>query len=513
MSDSESVPKGKKSGEEKASPDSFEWYVTKFQQVLWIAASIWLIVVVFTNLKTRILVEPVAMPKNLAEQGMTEEIAQQRLTADLMKVIDDASKTMPHEVQEEIEADGPEENIELESTGISLQAFIQYTKRMLGRHDVLIRSALVFTDDGLYTLKTTISNSTTTIVEAAPHPAANLEQAIDDGAALIIKAHIPFVYASALAAEERAVCYQHQVPCNYDEAIAAFKALLNDDTQRRFYKWSWLALSKIDEDEARYRDEVTKAMLSIKDDPTFYWGYYNWGIGLAGLDCDKEALEAFETAVFYNPMLDFAYNAAGREALGIARDEDPVANAKSHDDHLNRALDYLMTATAINGNYGEAYLNLGEAILELHDPREREHARSQFVAAMLRESSQAARAYMAMKEHGLALPGNSQDGPPLSTIKAIHDVYVQDAKCGNPTLAKSIRDANGCLSPNEELAFHSTDVKALGPPVYRVAARVPKRYCRALSVKENVGRLLPYQLNPVPANWPDSGDRPAMDGP
>jgi tetratricopeptide (TPR) repeat protein len=511
MSGSESDPTQEPSGAASAGPGRVDRYVAGFKQALWIAASIWVLVVVCTSLKARILVEPVAVPKSLADQGVTEEVAQQRLTADLVKVINDASGTMPHQVQDQIEADGPEANIELESSGISLQAFIQYTKRMLGFHDVLIRSALVLTGDGLYTLNTTIANSTTTVVDAAPH-SANPVEAIDAGADMVIKARNPFVYASALAARERATCYQ-QAECNYDDAIKGFKDLLNDDTWRRYYKWSWLALSKIDEDQANYRDEVTKAMLSIKEDQTFYWGYYNWGIGLAEQGCGKESLEAFETALLYHPMLDFGYNAAGRQALDLALNEDPVVDAKLHDEHLGRALDYLTTATAINGNYGEAYLNLGEAILELNDPGERENARSQFVAAILRESSQAERAYVAMMEYGLAYPGNPAEGPPLSAIKAVDEMHTPDPRCRNAMLARSVRNANGCLSTSEQQALHTTGVEQLRPPIYRVAARVTNGYCRAASVKENLGRLQQYGLSPASGGWPVASGKSVMTGP
>lgn len=511
MSDSKSDPQQEVSGTTRAGPDRIERFVTRLKQLAWIVGSLWVLVVICMSLQGRILVEPVAVPKNLADQGMSEAVAQQQLTADLIKLKDDASKTMPHQIKDEIEADGPEANIELESTGISLQAFIQYTQRMLGFHDVLVRAALVMTDDGLYTLKATIDNSETVVIDSAQH-SSDPAKAIDAGSDKIMEAHNPFIYASALAVRERDDCYKDDTKCSYADAIQAFNDLLKDDANRHYYKWSWLALSKIDEDKTNYRDEVTKAMLSIKDDPTFALGYYNWGIGLAEQGCGKEALEAFETAVLYKPTLDYGYNAAGRAALDLALKEDPVTDAKARKEHLDRALDYLMTATSLNGNYGEAYVNLGEAMLALDDPDELDDARGQFVSALLGESSQVQRAYVALTEHGLALPKYLAEGPSPKTIEALEDVHVESEKCGNERLATSVRRANGCLSSGEKEIAHATGIKPFGTLRY-IAASIPDDYCRNASVKENVGKLQPYLLNPVYGSRPVTRGESGMSGP
>ena len=511
MADKQSDPQKDEPYAASEEPTAYDLFVARLKQGIWILLAIWVFVVVCTDLKPRILVEPVAVPKNLADQGVSEVIAQQRLTADLIKVIADASTTMPTQIHDAIEADEPEANIELESTGISLQALIQYTKRMLGFHDVSIRAALVLADDGLYTLNATIANSTTQVIDGAMH-ASDPAQAIASGADLIMKARNKFVYASALAARARTNCYRG-AECDYDDAIQAFRDVLNDDGSRRYYKWSWLALSKIDEDQTNYGDEITKAMLSIKDDQTFYWGYFNWGIGLAEQGCGKEALEAFETVLLYQPILDFGYDAAGRQALDLALEEGPLTERNTHKDHVDRALGYLMTATAINANYDEAYLNLGEAILELNDPTEREDARSQFVAAILRESSQAKRAYVAMKERGLALPGDLADGPSLPTIEALDDAHVTASTCGNGALARSVRNANGCLSTREEQILHTTGFKPLTRARHHFAPSHVDGYCRDASVAENVGKLQPFLLNPVYGSWPVTGGKPVMIGP
>lgn len=489
--------------------DRFAVYVRRAIGVL---LALWLIAIVCMGLKPRVLVEPVVVPKSLADQGVTETVAQQRLTADLKQVIDDARTTMPAQIQDSIEADEPEANIELASTGISLQAITEYTKRMLDVHDVYIRAALVLATDGLYTLTATIEDSSTNSIDDSSHSLDPLE-AISTGADMIMKTRNKFIYASALAGRVRNKCALNVDECNYRHAIKALKEVLTDDGSRRYYKWSWLALSKIDEDQTNYGDEVTKAMLSIKDDRTFYWGYYNWGIGLAEQGCGEEALEAFETTLQYQPLLDFAYNAAGRQALDLALDEDRVADRSSRAGHLNLAIGYLMTATAINSNYDEAYLNLGEAILELDDPKQRDEARSQYVAAILRESSQAKRVFAAMEERGLNLPRDPAIGPSLPEVEALDDVHVIDPKCGNDGLARSVRNAKGCLSTREEQILHSTGLKPLTRPVHHFASNPMRGYCHDMSVAKNTGELQPFLLNPVYRSLPVTGDGLVMSGP
>src|SRR6202161_4054425 len=51
---------------------------------------IWLLATICMLLTPRTLVEPVAVPKNLAERGVTDQVVQQRLAAALNQVLIDA---------------------------------------------------------------------------------------------------------------------------------------------------------------------------------------------------------------------------------------------------------------------------------------------------------------------------------------------------------------------------------------------------------------------------------------
>jgi hypothetical protein len=489
---------------------------------------VWLLVTVCMQLKPRTLVEPIAVPKNLAERGMTEQVVQQRLAADLNQVLAEADGEMPSQIRDSIEADEPESSIQLLNTGISLDAVVYYTKRMFGIEDVYIRGSLSPATSAVCEFDITISKGSfeqsinvpspddpqrcADVKESTAQPgqSASSVRATNDPLKLIslaadqvMEKRNPFIYAEAQSHRDREKCYGQGRPCNYDDAIATFNEILNDAAASRYYKWSWLALSKIDEDRGDYKGEVQKAMLSVKEDMTFAWGYYNWGIGLAEQGCGEQALEAFLNAATYGPGTPdfaFAYNASGLQALDLARSDRALSG---HDviRLRNYATGYLMMATELEPDYAEAYVNLGDAISDLPTRSSREEARDQYLAAILLESQQVKRAIASMKEHG-------QDPLP-SMIEALESNREPPPVCKFDRFARSLRDSNGCLSPEQRQIMRE---KA---PVVKAAARTEAGHdredCRLASVPNNIDSLQPFLVNPVySVEEPLTGAEPVM---
>ena len=492
---------------------------------------IWLLVTICMLLTPRTLVEPVAVPKNLAERGVTDQVVQQRLAAALNQVLIDADSEMPSQIRYSIEADEPESTIQLLNTGISLDAIVQYTKRMLGINDVYIRGSLSPAPGGACEFDITISQGARvqSIVVSPPdngercddvkestipfpqeftteRSVSKLPRLISVAADRVMEQRNLFIYAEALSHRDRQECYDDASSCNYDDATDSFNTLLNDAAQSRYYKWSWLALSKIDEDRGDYIGEVQKAMLSVKEDQTFSWGYYNWGIGLSEMGCGEQALQAFRLAVIYGretAAFAFTYNAAGRQALDLAQ-RDLALTPDEQTRLRNGATGFLMMATELEPDYAEAYVNLGDAISDLPSQSSHEEARDQYIAAVLAESQQVARAIASMKEHG-------QDQLP-SMLLALESNRVLPRVCEFDQFARSLRDSNGCLSPEERLA--EVEKNPLVYAVVRVEAGRNRPDCASDSVAKNIASLQPFLVNPVySVVEPLSGAIPVMIGP
>jgi tetratricopeptide (TPR) repeat protein len=479
-----------------------------------ITVVVWLLVTVCMQLKPRTLVEPVAVPKSLADHGVTGQVVQQQLAAYLNAVLVDANAEMPSQIRESVETDEPESNIELLDTGLSLDAVVHYTKRMFGIDDVYIRGSLRPAASGVCELAMTISHgaSEQSFVVASPDStercadanenaffgprASSAEWRANDPTPLIALAADQvmqnrnlFIFAEAQSHRARQKCYADGPACHFDDATKSFQQILNDAGMARYYKWSWLALSKIDEDQGDYAGEVQKAMLSVKEDQTFSWGYYNWGIGLSERGCGEEALDAFRHAIRYGgqrPDFAFGYNAAGREALDLAR-ADRAPGGEGRLKLRQQATGYLMMATELEPDYAEAYVNLGNAISELPSASSRDEAREQFLAAIALESQQLMRAVASMEEHG--------EGSLPSMVKVLRDSRTPAPICAFGGFARSVRDSNGCLTPKQQSAVHEKMPVVYVPP--RLEAGRSRPDCRADGVAMNVGVLQPFLVNPV----------------
>ncbi|MBC8742723.1 tetratricopeptide repeat protein [Paraburkholderia sp. UCT31] len=454
---------------------------------------VWSLLFIGLNMKSRTLVEPVSVPTALSGTGVTDLALQQALITRLDQLISDAKQTMPGDIKDEFQADVPLPVVDMPGTGISLQSFVQYTKQLLGIDDVVIRSVLISDTKG-YTVHVYVTGPSLALDQETSPPEKTPMEALSGAARLVMQNYDKFAYASALATNDRTACYEHG-NCDYTESIKALHEVLKDDTYVRYHKWTWLALSKVDEDRHDFAGEVTKALLAIRQDRTLFWAYYNWGIGLSEQGCDSQALAAFNAALRYRPTSDFVNNAAGRQALILAVENDGV-DPKLQRNYLNFASSYLTTATYINPAYAEAYVNLAKVLLTLGDKQE---ATDAFDAVLLADSPQVRRADYFEKRANLKISSGLQiTGRQLqSVIATLEDAHEADSLCGNSKLAGTILETKGCLSA-EELTIEQkagNQLKNIRRPPEK--SRTGALNCDRQSVEKNVGEPRPELLAPV----------------
>jgi tetratricopeptide (TPR) repeat protein len=498
---------------------SLDFYLGLATPLAVVFTLIWSLSYLSTQLKSYVLVEPVSVPKDMSEAGLTDVAAQRALVTALQKVISDARQTMPGEINDEIQADEPALSIVVPGTEISLQSIVEGTKRMLHFHDVTIRSTILeqpsatvrtaflpaVTTSGQanankkYTVRVYVTDALSDVGDETTPP-ADPADALEEAALAIMKVHNKFIYASALATRERKKCYDDvDDKCSFELSIAAFKDVLKDDSYRRYHGWTWLALSKIDEDQGNYTAETTKALIAVRQDPGFFWAYYNWGVGLGEQGCDLEALEAFETARQYNPLVDFVNNAIAREALILASQ----TSGEARTGFLDKALSSLSVAILRNPAYMEALLNMARTLHLLEADRENALAKGQISAldrglygdasrhaldrVLLSDSAEVQRAFYFYRNWSefpsavLDLPANSVE----SMTAVLQSVHSSDATCTNAKLASSILETKGCLSPDDKRTMSRRQgISAELPQPLRQKAREPD--CKSQSVARNI---------------------------
>jgi tetratricopeptide (TPR) repeat protein len=473
---------------------------------------LWSLLVIGMNMKARTLVEPVSVSSELAATGLSEAAAQRTLITHLQQVISDARETMPGDIKDEVEADEPEPVVDVPGTGISLQSIIQYTKQSLHFGDVSIRSTLLKSGT-LYKAHVYVTDASSDVDDETTPP-QSASDALGAAALSVMSKHNKFIYASALATRSRTDCYEHN-KCDYADAIQAFNDVLKDDGYVRYHKWSWLALSKISEDQRDYAKEVSEALLAVRSDRRLFWAYYNWGIGLGEQGCDKQALDAFQRALRYRPMSDFVNNAAGRQALILALEADGI-DEKQRKYYLDLASGFLMRATQLNPDYAEAYVNLGKVLMQIvkrPDPPDavptrvkallqnddRQDLVETFDAVLLTDSAQIQRANHFADEANATLgnglhPDQSQFGMLISELKRVHS---PSPACAAVTLASTTLESKGCLSSQEQ-QFDSVAGaqlvaarKAMAKPIHG------KLDCESQSLRANIGQAEPILYAPV----------------
>ncbi|PTB18122.1 hypothetical protein C9I57_25200 [Trinickia symbiotica] len=454
---------------------------------------IWSLFVVAMNMKARTLVEPIFVPKELVDIGLTDVAAQRALVTKLQQVVSDARETMPGDIKDQVQADEPEPVVDVPGTGISLQSIIQYTKQSIHFGDVTIRSSLIKDKTG-YKVHVYITDPSSDVDDETTPAVETPLGALSAAALVVMKKHNKFIYASALATRDRKECYKSS-KCGYEETTSAFHEVLKDDAYVRYHKWSWLALSKIDEDQHNYAGEVTKSLLAVRQDRTLFWAYYNWGIGLSEQGCDKQALQAFQQALSYRPRSDFANNAAGRQALILATEADGV-DRHGRKRYLDLASSYLMIATEINPTYSEAYVNLAKVFMKLGDEPD---ATDAFDAVLLADSPQVRRADYFENKANLTIGSGLKPRHSLlnSMVNALKDAHVDDPMCSNDQLAGSILESKGCLSPEEKQFESEAGTQLANARKARLNATGGAPDCERQSIDANVGEAAPKLLAPV----------------
>lgn len=323
------------------------------------------------------LIDPIAVPPDFSKDGITAATTQNQFNEDILSILDSASEVMPTEIHQSIVDDGQHDlHLEIPGTGMSVQEAVKAAKEMLHRDGHI--TAQIVRDGSALRLSGRVTRAGGESREFhAISLSGNVQQVINEGAKAAMFRYNPYVLASSILDKAQKNC-ENNVTCEYTDATNAYWNVLRSDSlgdQEHLRKWAYLGLSKIAENKFDYLTEIEHARHAVSLDRHFSWARYNWGIALENMGCHAEAREKFSEAIRDRKSFAAAHNALGRQYLQIANHPPQAltSNRRITPPPVNPARTAQFefeAAIKLDPRYGEAYVNLGEALNMQNKPED-----------------------------------------------------------------------------------------------------------------------------------------------
>jgi len=315
------------------------------------------------------LIDPIAVPPDFAKDGITATTTQVQFSEDLLSILDSASEVMPTEIHQSIVDNGQQDlHLEIPGTGMSVQEIVKAVKEILHRDGHI--TAQIVRDGSALRLSGRVTRSGGESREFhAVSLNGDVQQVIQEGAKAAMFRYNPYVLASSILDKAQKDC-ENNATCEYTEATNAYWNVLRSeslDDNEHLRKWAYLGLSKIAENKFDYLTEIEHARHAISLDRHFSWARYNWGVALENMGCYAEAREKFSEVIRDRDSFAAGHNSLGRQYLRMANSlrQPPISDLRIMPPQANpvRAAQIeFEAATNLDPRYGEAFVNLGEAL-------------------------------------------------------------------------------------------------------------------------------------------------------
>jgi tetratricopeptide (TPR) repeat protein len=365
------------------------------------------LVYAFYGWRSVTLIDPIAVPLDFSKDGITAATAQRQFTEDLLSILDSASKVMPTEIHQSIVDNGQQDlHLQIPDTGMSVQDIVKAAKEMFHRDGHI--TAQIVRDGTALRMSGRVTRPGGEAHEFhAVSLSGNAQQVIEEGAKAAMFRYNPYVLASSILDKAQKDC-ENNATCEYTEATNAYWNVLRSDSlddKKHLHKWAYLGLSKIAENKFDYLTEIEHARQALSIDRHFSWARYNWGVALEGMGCHAEARVKFEAVIRDRYSFAAGHNALGSQYLYMARlfSQAPASGRRTMQPEVipaRIAQHEFEAATDLDPRYGEAFVNLGEALQIQGKP---EDALTQLRNAISADIDHAGKAYqlIAMIEEGL----------------------------------------------------------------------------------------------------------------
>jgi tetratricopeptide (TPR) repeat protein len=316
-----------------------------FARVAFIVLGLPLVFYIYREITRDVLiVDPIAVPKQLEEAGLTPQVMANRL-GDKLQEIEKSTNTS---VKKDVLGAGEQElavpEIEIPGTKLGLRSVVEVGRSIFGRHPKHIGGDIVLSENvsGVTTENDPVVVTAYFVQEQIGRQ--SLSDKINSGdvpdlvqrlAELALRQVNPYV----LAANK----YDQQ---QFDKAISIAEEMTLDSSLDRDHRVEAFNLwgNALDE-EGKYEEAIPKFASAVELDPKYAYAYNGWGNSLYEEGRHNEAIAKYAKAVKLDPKFSYAYNDWG--------------NALSDEGKNEEAIEKYAKAIEIDPKYAKAYYNWG----------------------------------------------------------------------------------------------------------------------------------------------------------
>jgi tetratricopeptide (TPR) repeat protein len=395
--------------------------ITPIQILLFILAVPFLLYVYQEAHRDVLIIDPISVPKQFQEAGLTPEVMANRI-GDELGEIEYATRTrMKKDNLALAQAVASTSDIEIPGTKLGLKTAVEITRSLIGVYPKHVSGDIAFAPVAPAEPNTAaVKNSVTVTIyvskgpsrgwgAGAVVPADNIDALVQTAAVKALEQVNPYVYgaylsdhrdyAGAVAVAEKltqdpSTSRQYSEAAfilwgtalgelgRYEEAIAKYQKAIELDPRDAYpYVGLGNALDRL----GKYEEAIVKDQKAAELDPKYANAYSAWGSALDHVGKYGEAITKCEKSIELDPGDAYAYNNWGNALDGLGKHENAIAKyqkaieldpkftwpynnwgvALDNMGKYEEAVAEYQKATEIDPKYGKAWHNWGVALDQL----------------------------------------------------------------------------------------------------------------------------------------------------
>jgi tetratricopeptide (TPR) repeat protein len=313
-----------------------------FSRSIWIAVAIIVAVLLYDRITTRsTIIDPISVPRILAENGYTPEVTAQRLRDAIIKFQRGLNSHM-ESVGVAIPAEIP--NIVVPTVGLSMDAIASalrglvagsYSRRVSGEFTLKDKTvSMLLRIDGREIYRS-----------AKGVEIEKIDELFDPAVPQVLNEIRPYLVALATSRSD---------PMRGIELAKDIISRLPESDEN--VAWCYNLIGSELTYQKRYSDSEAALRKAIELNPRLAVAYTNLGNLLVGLGSYEDGIAAHQRAIALQPRMAVAHNNLGVAFRKIGKEEEAISAYHA--------------AIKAKRDYARAYLNLGMALSKTHDRKE-----------------------------------------------------------------------------------------------------------------------------------------------
>lgn len=300
-----------------------------------------------------LVVDPIAVPKDFEDNGLTADVMSNRM-CDALRRVESATKAkMKMDNPASSHDQGATPEIEIPGTKLTIKTVIDVIRRLSNKYPKHVTGDIAFAqprkgipNEQIIGTVYITQGEIRGIGKSYVGDETKVDLLLENMAEAVLSQVNPYLYA-----------INREKHRDYKAALDTIQTILLDPHQKPIYKDACMRLwCLVFYDEGNYEQGATKAREMLQLHPDDADAHYNLGIFLARLHKDDEGIAEFQRAIDLYPNYPKAYNNWGMIRLGEGKYDDAISKFRS--------------AIKIDSEFEDGYVNLGIALSNTHSYEE-----------------------------------------------------------------------------------------------------------------------------------------------